>query len=88
MFLIREKMRLTNELRTELGAIQTEVDRINYECFMPMVLEYKTCRKISASSKENIHQLNEKLNAYKVRLENIFCETDIKEQAHKKLFFF
>ena len=75
-------MRLTNQLRAELGAIQTETDRINDEFLIPMTLEFKKYRRISLASQENIHRLNEKLNTYKVRLENILCDTDIKERAH------
>ena len=39
-------------------------------------------KTISGEDKEKFHAFYEELNSYKVRLENILCETDKKEQDH------
>ena len=49
--------------------------------FQTTKLEVLKCG-ISSEDKDIFRSIMEELNPYKVRLENILCETDIKEQGH------
>ena len=80
-------MQLTTQMLVEMKSIQTRVCRIQ-EILFPMITESVMTspdnegietrhRKIRASIAE--------LNPYKVRFENMLCETDVKEQAHSHL---
>ena len=71
----------------EIESISTRVDCIKNEIIKPML-----CDKMMLTSHDDepvIETRDQKsraiiaeLNSYKVRFENILCETDIKEQAH------
>ena len=75
-------MQLTNQMLAELEKIQTRVSLVVEKFVKPMLLE-----GLQPEPSMNIVNLNRRviiaeLNPCKVRLENILCETDMKEQAH------
>ena len=69
-------MRLTTQMQVEIGNIRTRVDFMVLHVWDP--LTKAQVRDENAIALAAIAELN----PYKVRLENILCETDIKEQAH------
>ena len=79
MFL-QEKMRLTTQMQTELRTIEEEVRRITKDIDL-MSTEISQCSGISFEIIANTTAIISKLIGYKTRVENILCETDIKEQA-------
>ena len=74
-------MKLTAQLRAEIKAIETRSVQMNME-FAINLMEASRNRKIDPENKEICRPIMEELNPFKVRLENILCETDIKEQDH------
>jgi len=78
-------MRFTTQMRAEIETIQKLIHHINKEFLGPMIMSAMRRggpKTISMEEKENFRALYEELNSYKVRLENILCETDKKEQGH------
>ena len=83
-------MQLTTQMLAEIESIETRVDHIDREIVQPMLYEFirygslgkksgiKTRDFLARKSRAIIAELN----PYKVRLENILCETDKKEQGH------
>ena len=75
-------MQLSAQLRAEMEAIQARFDQLS--------MEYNTNKKeilrkrflLSSEDKEIFRSIMKELNPFKVRLENILCETDIKGQGH------
>ena len=74
-------MKLTAQLRAEMETIQTRCVELHME-FLPIQMELLTNRRISSVNIEICRKIMEELIPCKVRLENILCETDIKEQGH------
>ena len=74
-------MKLTAQLRAEIEAIETRSVQMNME-FAINLMEASRNRKIDPENKEICRPIMEELNPFKVRLENILCETDIKEQDY------
>ena len=73
-------MKLTTQMRAEIETIRKRVLQIDasiYKSFMEPVTEIA-----AINIKQYFPGIIEELNPYKVRLENILCLTDIKEQAH------
>ena len=78
--LAREKMKLTTQMRAEIETIRKRVLQIydvRYKIYMEPMTE-----TTAINIKQNSPAIIAELNPYKVRLENLLCETDIKEQAH------
>ena len=73
-------MRLTTQMRAELENIGREIDRINNGFCMPTTMEIQRLLGLTLETKERNERFEKELNTYKVRLEIILCETDIKEQ--------
>ena len=76
-------MKLTTQMQAEIGTIRTRVDHIIDQVWVPM--ESGLMRRDGECLVKNediAHATAAELNPYKVRLENILCETDVKEQAH------
>ena len=71
-------MQLTTQMTAEIGAIRTRghyIIKKVYSCI-------DDSRKITFETKEFFDASIRELTTYKIRLENILCETDKKEQAH------
>ena len=77
---LQEKMRLTTQMQTELRTIEEEVRRITKDVDL-MSTEINQRSGISFEIIANTTAIISKLIGYKTRVENILCETDIKEQA-------
>ena len=80
--LCEEKMKLTNEMRAEVETIQTRFNQINDEFVVPVQREIMRVGSVFVETIEIGNAIIGELNIYKVRLENILCDTDIKEQDH------
>ena len=74
-------MKLTAQLQAEMETIKTRCVEIHME-LVSTNMEVTANYRISSENKENYRKIMEELIPYKVRLENILCETDKKEQAH------
>ena len=74
-------MQLTTQMHAEMGTIQTRVDHISIQVWIPLETEWMRRCKMTDEDVNIINAVNAELNPYKVRLENILCETDMKEQA-------
>ena len=71
-------MRLTTQMAAEIETIGIRVEHMFQEVF-PFALGG---RKITFETKELFDAIIQEVTTYKVRLENLLCETDKKEQAH------
>ena len=75
-------MQLTNQMLAEIEQIKTRVVLVVEKFFMPMQLEGSQPEPSIEIINRNRRVIIAELNPCKVRLENILCETDLKEQAH------
>ena len=75
-------MQLTDQMLAEIGTIQTRVNHIAMEIVKPMLIEVALGNEGIETRDRKSRAMIAELNLYKVRLENILCETDVKEQAH------
>ena len=73
-------MQITAEMDDEILTFRSRVDQI-LTAVMPMSMEIAG-KWIPSRNVESIRGFIAELDHFKVRLENIICETDIKEQAH------
>ena len=78
-------MQLTTQMQAELKNIQSRVDFISEEFWIPLETDLTTRIKITPEHVKTAHCVYTELHPYKVRLENMLCETDVKEQAHSNL---
>ena len=75
-------MRLTTQMQAEIESIRTRVDLTWHQVLVPLFEGWKRrCYQVLAKDRDTTHATIAELNTYKIRLENILCETDIKEQA-------
>ena len=77
-------MRLTTQMRAEAGTIESEVHRITQGYYQAAMAVSRYDRLACVDFRISYAVMAE-LNSHRVRLENIFCETDLKEQAHSHL---
>ena len=82
-------MKLTAQLRAEIETLRARFDQMHTEfqtnakySIMEFTRTERTDSFISSENKEICRLMIEELNPDKIRLENILCETDIKEQGH------
>ena len=74
-------MRLSTQMLAEVQTILTQVQHITQKIVLHAGNELVT--NLQNNLVEEIYDKNiEKLRTYKVRLENLLCETDHKEQDH------
>ena len=76
-------MRLTNQMKAEIKSIQEYFDG---SCHVP-VMSCNVNVDVGGSIMPETMTLDkpgyaEKLKTHKIRLENLLCETDLKEQVH------
>ena len=85
-------MQLTTQMIAEAQTIETRVRNLIEEVWHPM--EKELSRAIAtpeqaseswAKAEDTAVAIIAELNPYKIRLENILCETDIKEQARSPM---
>ena len=75
-------MQLTTQMQAEIETIRKRVDHICDHFWIPLETEVGSSGEILPEYEEIAQEVIEEVNPYKVRLENILCETDKKEQAH------
>ena len=76
-------MQLTTQMQAEMATIQTRVDNITHQVWIPFDREWRrTCYRLTDEGINIINAVNAELNPYKVRLENILGGADKKEQDH------
>ena len=75
-------MQLTTQMQADLKTIRSRVDLISEQFWIPLEAELTSRIKITLKHVKIAHVVYSELHPYKVRLENMLCETDIKEQAH------
>ena len=70
----REKLQLTTQMLSELGRIDARIETFYHRVYMPMMTSRTfTPRLVNTAIAE--------LNTFKVLLENMLCETDIKAKS-------
>ena len=74
-------MRLTAQMQAEIESIRTRVFLIHEQVLIPIFEGLQKHRRFLTKDKDTAHTTIAELNPYKIRLENLICETDIKEQA-------
>lgn len=81
---IREMKKLTSEMHIEIGTITLR--RLDIKQYvLPPLWNYATglVRDFLGDPKESYTSASAELNTFKVRLENMLCETDKKDRVHK-----
>ena len=78
-------MQLTNQMLAEIEHIQARVRHVYEKFVKPMEFEILQPEPSTEIISRNRRIIIAELNPCKVRLENILCETDRKEQAHSHL---
>ena len=73
-------MRLTNQMIAEIDGIQKYVDEMNP--MVPLLRKEILEKTFTLNSIKYIVENSEQLKTYKVRLENLLCETDSQERDH------
>ena len=81
----RENLQLTTQMLSEMSGIDKTVKNLMQKVFMPIGLQLKSIGTLTPDLIKNIHSATTQLNTFKVRLENIFGETDIKVKVHQQL---
>ena len=74
-------MQLTTQMQAEIETIRTRVDHICHQVCVPLETEVGSGGEMLPEYEEIVQEVIEELNSYKVRLENILCETDEKEHV-------
>ena len=74
-------MQLTDQMLAQIAQVQTRVDHVNEKFVKPMSFESMQPEPSIESINRNLRVIIAELNPCKVKLENILCETDRKEQA-------
>ena len=70
-------------MRAEVIRIQKRITSVSCECFGPIAAKYLNQNYvISSENRDELDAGIQELGIIKVRLENLLCETDIKEQDH------
>ena len=82
-FHTRDKMKLTRQLKAELNAISERAQELTVNFTLPILTGHgkEPGGSISPFPKEIIRTKAKELKTLKIRLENILCETDVKEQV-------
>ena len=74
-------MLLTAQMLDEIDSIQTRLNVDYDQVWIPMLEGWKKRGGFLTRDKNTAHATIAELNPYKIRLENMLCQTDIKEQA-------
>ena len=77
-------MQLTTQMRAEIETIRKRLDDIDQFLQKKMISKRVLDDEFLEATKK-IDGIISELNPYKIRLENILCETDSKEQVHSYL---
>ena len=77
-------MHLTNQMKAELGCMKEHITETGYNTrYIEPLLREEIFEEGSTFKSEMFITENAKqMRTYKLRLENLLCETDLKEQVH------
>ena len=78
-------MRLTVQMQAEIESIRTRFDLSSLQVWRPLSEGMKRRGGFLAKDEDTANATIAELNPYKIRLENMLCETDIKEQARSPM---
>ena len=73
-------------MKAEFETIRKRVDLISEEVWIPLENKWMRLGRILPEDVNISHVVNAEVSPFKVRLENMLCETDSKEQAHSQNF--
>ena len=74
----REKLQLTTQMWSEFGRMGSRIDALRETVYIPFIE-----RKLASTGRqvEKVLTATAELNTFKVALENMLCETDIKAKS-------
>ena len=72
----REKLQLTTQMWSELGRMAARIEALRKTVYIPIKLG-----QLASIKTEKILTATAELNTFKVVLENMLCETDIKAKS-------
>ena len=79
-------MRLSAQMKAELESIRTRLNLGYNQVWIPLTEELTRRGYLkTAKDRDTAHATIAELIPYKIRLENMLCETDIKEQARSPM---
>ena len=73
----REKLRLTTQMWSELGRMNARIKGLRKTVYMPIITGRLTRREVEREALT----VTAELNTFKIVLENMLCETDIKAKS-------
>ena len=73
-------MQLTDQMKAEIGIISRYINGLDRA--RSSIRSEIMSGKLAATSKKYIIEKAKQLSTFKVRLENLLCETDLKERDH------
>ena len=71
-------MQLTDQMKAEINGIKKHMDEI--QSFKPTIQKEILEGRLTPISGNYMVETSKQLSSHKVRLENLLCETDIKER--------
>ena len=77
-------MQLTTQMQAEMKTIRKRIDLISEQVWIPLEADVTKRVRVTFDHIQTAHVVYAELNPYKVRLENMLCDTDCKEQAHSQ----
>ena len=73
-------MKLTTQMRAEIDTIQTQVVHLAHEL---RLIQWGHRHSVREKNDPFVRtEFKEELKTHKIRMENILCETDVKEPGH------
>ena len=75
-------MKLTTQMRVEIDTTHARISQLAQEFWTTIRRATESLGRISFETRGNMTAIIEELKTHKVRIENILCETDVKEQGH------
>ena len=73
-------MRLTTQMQAVFETVQGRIDCIQREVTVSIMKDFERFGGVTCQTGAKNETFYEELNTYKVKMENILCETDDKEQ--------
>ena len=77
----RENLQLTAQMLSELGRMKARIDYFHDTVLVPIESQMATIGRLTLDLTAKIQTATAELNTFKVILENMLCETDIKAKS-------
>ena len=81
----RENLQLTAQMLSELGRMKARIDYFHDTVLVPIESQMATIGRLTLDLTAKIQTATAELNTFKVILENMLCETDIKAKSSWKV---